>query len=109
VVNPAQRPYGYYYAPLPEGGPYQKMLSEAGDQIGRFIGEMASVRLGKEYGTAEVGTMAGIIANIGGKVGAEAGGTVGWYIDNFSNIEQNLGTMMEQLNDPNFWIVDPFF
>jgi hypothetical protein len=83
-----QEPHGYSYVPYTDDGPYAKQLENMGKVAGAAVG----------YDVAGV-----VGAIIGDMVGGQLGKTAGFYIDNFSAMEQNLGTLIDQLNDPRTW------
>ncbi len=99
----SQDPKGYYYAPLTEGGRYQTKLEEYLSNAGSAINFVLAVTSGAEI--AAVGTT----TNAGGKIGGMLGNTVGFYIDNLSNILNNAETFLEQANSSDTWMMpQPF-
>ena len=99
--NP-QVPHGYYYVPL-KGGEYEN----AGRQLGNDFSNMALNAVATfKWGNASSGVLSSVndlLGNPVGTIGSEIGGGVGWYMDNLSNILQNLNTMVNELNDARSW------
>jgi hypothetical protein len=92
-----QVPGGYYYAPYQDNGPYERLITQAGEAVAGVLAEFSDRRG---------------ISNAASAGGAEASGlligkTIGYYLDNASVIVQNVNTLMDELNDPNTWN-DPF-
>jgi hypothetical protein len=91
-----QEPHGYYYAPLTEGGTFQK-LGEEGSRMLLAAGQMWFT--GRDPQLATQSSMGGL-----GDFVSSIGGALGQYVDNTSTIEQNLSTLINQLNDPRTWM-----
>lgn len=90
-----------YYAPLTEGGPYQTKLDEYFSTAAQVL-ITANQVFDPYYDVATVAYPG--ISSLGGDIAGTIGNTIGFYIDNFSNIEQNIGTTLNKMNDPNFWV-----
>lgn len=97
--------HGYYYAPL-QNGRYASAGRDAGSQLLKMGAEIFA---GDKWGEAAAGVAMAINEFAGdpvGTIGANVGEGAGWYVDNITNIHQNLNTMIDQLNDPKSWHPD---
>jgi hypothetical protein len=91
-----QDPNAYYYAPMKEGGTFQKI----GEDTSRFLLAAALVQFGGSDPARATNTaMRGV-----GNVVADIGGSLGQIIDNLDTISKNLNTLMTELNDPQSWM-----
>lgn len=93
--NP-QEQQGYYYAPLTEGGTFQKL----GEETSRMALAAGLMYFGGSTPERATNTAMGGLGN----VVAGMGGNLGQLVDNISTIHQNLDTLMTQLNDPQTWM-----
>jgi hypothetical protein len=91
--SPDQRVHGYNYVPYQENGPYQQLLENTAKIVGNVIGSNLPATMG--------GKIVGAL--IGDAVGGILGKTAGFYIDTASNMEQNMITFTQQINDYNTW------
>src|SRR5258708_5976379 len=90
--NNQQEPGAYWYAPLTEGGTFQKL----GEETSRFAFAAALVYYAGTDPARATNSAMGMLGN----VVADVGGNLGKMVDNASTIHKNLDTLMGQLNDP---------
>lgn len=97
--------HGYYYAPL-ENGRY----ANEGRELGSVLLEMGIEAFSKSrYGATWAGAIKVVNNALGnpiGAVGGFIGEGAGWYVDNLTNIQQNVNTMLNELNNPGSWHQD---
>jgi hypothetical protein len=106
TTPPGQIPGGYYYRPYVDNGPAQDMLSKAGAAVGQTLVALASMNTGRPPEVAVASAM-GALGQLVSEFGSAIGGGAGFLIDNRNNIdafEQNMGTLMQQLNDKATWL-----
>jgi hypothetical protein len=97
-----QQPHGYYYVPLTEDGPYATKLEQYFSDAAATATNVAMVAILHE----DPATIPGPgLSTITGYVAGLLGYQIGFYVDNSEAINQNFSTLLDQLNNPNTWIV----
>ncbi|MGS0625842.1 hypothetical protein ACU8YE_23220 [Ralstonia sp. VS2407] len=89
------------YEPLKDGGPYQEKLEEYFSMAGQVL-TITVQMTDPHYDVATVANPG--LSNVVGDMAGAIGSTIGFYMDNYKNIENNIEAVIINMNDPNFWV-----